>query len=87
MYIIFYLHIFAVISILNHATRPQNGEAKMRSNLLWREAGEEPALAEVLTDPLVHLVMRRDGVSRAQLEAVIARAQMALRSRLCRCAA
>lgn len=59
----------------------------MMSNRLWRKAGEEPDLAEVLADPLVHLVMRRDGVSRAQLEAVIARAQAALRACLCRCAA
>jgi hypothetical protein len=37
----------------------------------WSEAGREPALAEVLADPLVHVVMRRDGVTRAELEAVI----------------
>ena len=59
----------------------------MMSNRLWRKAGEEPDLAEVLADPLVHLVMRRDGVSRAQLEAVIAQAQAALQECLCRCAA
>ena len=41
----------------------------------WREAGKEPGLREVLADPLVHLVMRRDGVTLAQLEAVLARAK------------
>ncbi|HKO10304.1 MAG TPA: hypothetical protein VJ487_21545 [Alphaproteobacteria bacterium] len=41
----------------------------------WREAGKEPGLREVLADPLVHLVMRRDGVTLSQLEAVLARAK------------
>ena len=54
----------------------------------WLRPGEEPRLAEVLADPLVHLVMRRDGVSRAQLEAVIAAAQAQRRCDCgCRCAA
>jgi hypothetical protein len=52
----------------------------------WREAGKEPSLREVLADPLVHLVMRRDGVTLAQLEAVIARAKER-RSLCCLCAA
>ena len=59
----------------------------MMSNRLWRKAGEEPDLAEILADPLVHLVMRRDGVSLKELETVIARARAALRAELCRCAA
>jgi len=59
----------------------------MRSDRLWRDAGEEPKLSDVLADPLIHLVMRRDGVSRAQLDAVIAQARAALREELCRCAA
>jgi len=29
----------------------------------WRCAGEEPRLDDLLADPLVHLVMRRDGIS------------------------
>lgn len=49
----------------------------------WSRAGQEPALSEVLADPLVHLVMRRDGVSRAELDEVIARAQAKLRGELC----
>lgn len=59
----------------------------MMSNRLWRNAGEEPDLADVLADPLVHLVMRRDGVSLAQLQSVIAHARAELRMSLCRCAA
>jgi hypothetical protein len=53
----------------------------------WRNAGEEPDLAEVLGDPLVHLVMRRDGVSLRDLETVIAKARATFQVRLCRCAA
>jgi len=54
----------------------------------WLEAGAEPALDDVLADPLVHLVMRRDGVSPAQLGAVVAAARARLGGgRCCRCAA
>ena len=33
----------------------------------WLEAGQEPALVDLLADPLVHLVMRRDGVTMKDL--------------------
>jgi hypothetical protein len=46
-------------------------------------AGKEPPLAEILGDPLVHLVMRRDRVTQAQLRCVIALAQCRLRGGLC----
>jgi hypothetical protein len=52
-------------------------------NDLWRVAGIEPALNEVLRDPLVHQVMRRDGVTFDELAAVIAHAQASLRRCLC----
>lgn len=54
----------------------------------WRSAGKEPRLSEVLNDPIVHQVMRRDGVSFAELAAVIAQAQATLwRGLCCDCAA
>lgn len=53
----------------------------------WTGAGEEPNLAEVLADPVVHAVMRRDGVTFVQLHRVITRAQAMLRVTPCRCAA
>jgi hypothetical protein len=53
----------------------------------WRDAGTEPDLAEVLADPVVHLVMRRDGVSPCQLRKVIAEARKRLRGGLCCCIA
>ena len=53
----------------------------------WRDAGTEPDLAEVLADPVVHLVMRRDGVSPCQLRQVIVEARKRLRGGLCRCIA
>jgi hypothetical protein len=49
----------------------------------WLAAGREPTLAEMLADPLVALVMRRDGVSPAELRSVVATAQTRLRGRLC----
>jgi hypothetical protein len=54
----------------------------------WRLGGREPTLADVLADPLVHFVMRRDGVTLAELIGVIAEAQAKARRRLCaRCMA
>ncbi|MGO8921193.1 MAG: hypothetical protein ACLQJR_35355 [Stellaceae bacterium] len=54
----------------------------------WLGAGQEPALEEVLADPLVHLVMRRDGVTPGDLASVIAAAQARLQGDpCCRCAA
>jgi hypothetical protein len=49
----------------------------------WRFAGEEPPLGELLADPLLHLVMKRDGVTEAALQAVIeaARGKLAARTR------
>jgi len=50
-------------------------------------AGVEPDLCEMLADPLVHLVMRRDGVSPTALKAVILRARAKLGAGLCDCLA
>ncbi|HUB94379.1 MAG TPA: hypothetical protein VL993_00590 [Stellaceae bacterium] len=44
-------------------------------------------MAEILADPIVHLVMRRDRVTDEALRHVIAVAQAVLRSRLCPCRA
>jgi hypothetical protein len=64
-------------------------ERKPRDTLTrrWTAAGVEPALAEVLADPMVHLVMRRDGVSPCGLWQVIAAARAALRRDPCPCLA
>jgi hypothetical protein len=40
----------------------------------------EPVLADLLADELTELVMRRDGVDRAKLLALIARQQQAIRT-------
>jgi hypothetical protein len=45
----------------------------------WLESGEEPSLEEIYSDPLVRLVMRRDGVTRAHLERVIGQTRASLR--------
>jgi hypothetical protein len=55
----------------------------MQNYKCW-SGNDEPRLDEVLADPLVHLVMVRDGVVMAELRAVVARAQCALRHRFCR---
>lgn len=53
----------------------------------WGVAGIEPSLCEALADPLVHLVMQRDGVSRADLVAVIRAAQTRLHDTISPCLA
>lgn len=37
----------------------------------WREAGVEPNITDVLSDPIVHTLMRADGVHIADLLAII----------------
>jgi hypothetical protein len=37
----------------------------------YEDAGEEPNLADVLADPVIHAVMGRDGVTLAELSSVI----------------
>jgi hypothetical protein len=41
----------------------------------------EPALDEVLADPIVHLVMRRDGIGPGEVRAAIERARAILARR------
>jgi hypothetical protein len=58
----------------------------------WLEPGTEPALVDLLADPVLHLVMRRDGVSMTELcnHITAARARLGLArfgAGPCRCAA
>ena len=39
----------------------------MSTRRAYETAGEEPELIEVLADPVIHAVMRRDGVTIAEL--------------------
>jgi len=41
----------------------------------WGGAGTEPRLCEMLADPVMQAVMRRDGVSRAELESLVSQAR------------
>jgi hypothetical protein len=44
----------------------------------WRAAGTEPTISEILVDPIVHLVMRRDGVAVSDVVGVLAAARASL---------
>jgi hypothetical protein len=68
---------------LRCASPPGASKRHCAGGTRWLAAGAEPPLAELLADPLVGLVMRRDGVSAAALRAVVATAQDRLRGRLC----
>lgn len=58
---------------IDHAALPPLAPTRARQR--WGVPGSEPPLAEVLADPVVHLVMRGDGVTHTELEAIIRRAQ------------
>jgi hypothetical protein len=47
----------------------------------YEEAGIEPSIAEVLAEPIVHAVMRRDSISEATLIGVIKEARKRLEQR------
>ena len=45
------------------------------------DAGAEPSLLEMIADPIVHAVMRRDGVTRDDLIALLRRTAAAVEDR------
>lgn len=47
----------------------------------YADGGIEPALEDLMTDPLTEALMRRDGVSPATLRAIVMSARDSLRSR------
>lgn len=50
----------------------------MAEHELWRLAGLEPGLEDMLSDPIVLALMSRDGVERAELKAVLSDAAQRL---------
>jgi|AGTN01.1.fsa_nt_gi hypothetical protein len=54
--------------------RPLSSRPSIRPNDPWRYG--EPALAEVMEDPLVHLVMKRDGLVPQDVWPVLCRARV-----------
>ncbi len=46
----------------------------------WSEAGLEPNLSDLLADPIVHLVIRRDRLTPEDVRAAVRVAQVRLRS-------
>ncbi len=45
----------------------------------WSKAGIEPTLAEVMNDPIVHLVMRRDSLTSDEVWSVVNAARRRLK--------
>lgn len=56
---------------------------RRRAGNRWSMPGAEPDLTEVLAEPIVRLLMQRDGVSRCALVRVLATARAALRRGQC----
>ena len=52
----------------------------MRAEPTWPSDGTEPSLEDVMLDPLVHLVMRRDGLSADAVWVALRRAQRRLQA-------
>ncbi len=61
--------------------RPAPRLACERRPDLWKYAGREPAIAAMLEDPIVRLVMQRDGLTADDVREVVARARVARRRR------
>lgn len=57
---------------------PRRSQARKEQ---YAEAGIEPALEDLLTDPLTQALMHRDGVSATSLRALIRQTRENLRSR------
>lgn len=65
------------------ASRPTGGGGSKASRReMYADAGIEPALDDLLNDPLTMAVMQRDGVTFASLRTIIQSAQAGLRSRV-----
>ena len=43
--------------------------------------GDEPSVTEMLNDPIIHLIMQRDGVDEADLVRIIVSAQRSFETR------
>lgn len=48
----------------------------------WAQAGLEPSLDELLADPIVGMLLRRDHLERANVRAMLSRLQARLRSQV-----
>lgn len=59
-----------------HADTSLPSEPSASNRAAWIEG--EPAMPELLDDPLIHAVLRRDGLSLADLQSAIARARRRL---------
>ncbi len=49
--------------------------------LIWAHAGPEPELDDMLADPIVHLVLKRDGLTRDDVVAVMRQARFKITRR------
>jgi len=67
---------------MNVAPILKSGHRPVRPHDPWRQG--EPTLAEAMGDPIVHLLMRRDGLVPEAVWPQMLAASDALRSRLCR---
>lgn len=68
-----------VVSFAGFAPSPQGVASKRRGP--WLEG--EPSLQDVLADPIVHLVMKRDGLRLADVTPIIEAAKNRLGRGLC----
>ena len=50
----------------------------MHANHAWATAGIEPRLSELLSDPILHLVLRRDRLTLADVHAAVGTARARL---------
>ncbi len=67
------------MTVLSSRPQPSHSQLSYSHGGLRTHVGDpEPPLSELLADPVLHLVMAGDGVSRAALDAAIAAARRRL---------
>ncbi len=61
------------IGLVDKTPHHHQGQGPKSANAaeMWRDPGIEPSLEDVLSDPLVHLIMRRDRLSVADVRQVM----------------
>lgn len=60
---------------VRRASRSLPVSAHHRNRCRWDRGGQEPELGDMLADPVIELVMRRDGLTRDDVEAVMREAR------------
>jgi hypothetical protein len=72
------------LAVFKKTTRPNQERCPMAQD--YREAGVEPSVEDLMSDPIVHLILRRDRITPADTWAAVTDARRRLRRQRARTA-